>query len=143
MKRTFLLILFGAIALGGASTTALAQSTPPVELPRHDLTGLAAWQNVNKSNLSNGEYRNGWYNRGAYGGGIFGWYWTDHHKTEIEAGASNRVRFWTYETYRAEGLVGSAGAEYRFSTRRIGVAQQYQFFRKKYGVKTQSPDRAQ
>jgi hypothetical protein len=129
MKRTALLMLFGAITLGGASTPAFAQATPVVELPRHDLTGLAAWQNVNKSNLSNGEYRNNWYNRGAYGGGVFGWYWTDHHKTEIEVGGSNRVRFWTYDTYRAESLIGSAGAEYTFSTRRIGVAQQYQFFR--------------
>jgi hypothetical protein len=129
MKRTALLILVGGITLGSASTTAFAQGTAPVELPRHDFAGLAAWQNVNKSTLSNGDYRNDWYNRGAYGGAVFGWHWTDHHKTEIEAGVSDRVRFWTYDTYRADGLIGSAGAEYVFRTRRIGVAQQYQFFR--------------
>ncbi|MEP6916992.1 MAG: hypothetical protein ABJC89_15170 [Acidobacteriota bacterium] len=129
MTRTALLILLGGITLGGASPPAFAQAPPPAQLPRHDFTGLAAWQNVNKANLSDGDYRNDWYNRGAYGGGVFGWYWTDHHKTELEIGASNRVRFWTYSTYRAEGLIGSAGAEYRFSTRRVAVAQQYQFFR--------------
>jgi hypothetical protein len=129
MKRTALIILLGGITLGGPSSRAFAQAAAPGELPRHDFTGLAAWQSVDKSNLAEGDYSNDWYNRGAYGGAVFGWYWNDHHKTEVEVGASNRVRFSTFNTYRAEGLIGSARGEYRFSTRRVAVAQQYQFFR--------------
>jgi hypothetical protein len=128
MKRKALLILAVGVALGGSSIPAFAQNAQPPDLPRGDAAGIVGWQNVNKSELS-AEFRNDWYNRAAYGGVVAGWYWTDHLKTEVEAGASSKVRFQTYRTFPVDNFFGSGTSQYTFSTRRLAIAQQYQFFR--------------
>jgi hypothetical protein len=126
MRHPALFIL--ALGVSVIGSPALAQTTPPAAISRGDITGIAAWQNVNKSNLG-GQYHDDWYNRGLYGGGIAGWYWTDHHKTEVEAGASTAARFTVYRGYPAENPAAFATSMFTFSTRRIAISQHYQFFR--------------
>jgi hypothetical protein len=113
----------------GAAGNAFAQAQAPAPLARGDAAGLVGWMNVDKSGLGD-QGRNDWYNRGFYGGGVAGWYWTDHHKTEIEVGASTSVDFWVYRSIAADGnFPAFGGSQFTFSTRRVAIGQQYQFLR--------------
>ncbi|OFW08084.1 MAG: hypothetical protein A3H96_22065 [Acidobacteria bacterium RIFCSPLOWO2_02_FULL_67_36] len=120
------LAVVAASATFGLVPAALAQQ-PPDRLARGDAAGTIGWFNGNKSNLSGRSYNN-WYTRAAYGAALVGWYWTDHHKTEIEFGASSAARLWT-SLDAVDGIPAYGSAEYTFSTTRIAIAQQYQFLR--------------
>ena len=102
-----------------------AQTAPP-RVTRSDLSGTVAWFNADKGELV--EY-NDWYNRSIYGGGSFGWYWTDHLKSEIDFGVSSKAEKETYRRDQIDGADVSIESLYGFSTRRLAFAQQYQFFR--------------
>ena len=93
---------------------------------RADVTAVLAWLNANKSGLS--DY-NDWYNRSAYGGASVGWFWTDHLKTELDFGASSPAELYATKELEIDGVHTYTASEYRFSTRRIAVNQQYQFLR--------------
>ena len=72
-----------AIVLRASAPAAGAQGVAgPVS--RADLSVSAGWFNADKSELSSERNGNDWYNHSLYGGGAFGWYWTDHLKTEVE-----------------------------------------------------------
>ena len=93
----FVTIVAAAVVLGipGRASSQPAQSSHPVY--RTDASGSVGWLNGDKSNL--GEYA-GWYNRSFYGGGTFGWYWTHHLKTELEAGAGSQAEMHLYSSER-------------------------------------------
>jgi hypothetical protein len=64
-----------------------------------------------------------------FGGPSMGWYWTDHLKTEIDAGAGT-----TASAYASEPLVINGRTSYSFidssvTRRAAGISQHYQFFR--------------
>jgi hypothetical protein len=126
-RHTLLLLAIGTL-ISGAGGTAFAQTPLPSRLARGDVSGQAAWMHVDKSDVAE-QGRNDWYNRGFYGGGTAGWYWTDHHKTEVEVGASSAVRFWAYRAVVADGVPVGQSSEFTFSTRRVAIGEQYQFFR--------------
>jgi hypothetical protein len=128
MKRKALLILAIGIPLSAVPAAAFAQTAPPPTLARRDVVGTVGWQHVNKSDLSGGS-GNDWFNRGLYGGGAFGWYWTENHKTEVEAGASARARFHTYDSFPVDNTIAYGSSQYTLSTRRVAINEQYQFFR--------------
>jgi hypothetical protein len=107
-------------------TLGFSSPTSAQPLVRADVTGLIAWLNANKSGLS--EY-NDWYNRSAYGGVSGGWYWTDHHKTEVDVGASSPAELYAATPIDLNGARTYIYSEYRFSTRRIAISQRYQFMR--------------
>jgi hypothetical protein len=109
----------------GAWAQSLTTSQP---VSRVDVTGVVAWLNANKSDLSSDPY-NDWYNRAAFVGIGGGWYWTDHLKTEVDGGVSSRVTLRVYSNVNEPTRQVLTQSEYAFSTRRIGVAQQYQFGR--------------
>src|SRR4051812_25527765 len=110
-----------------ACTLALVAAAPAAAQPisRGDATGVAGWFNANQSEYSS---YNDWYNRSAYLGAILGWYWTEHHKTEVEVGATSAVDFYGVQTIDIDGQRASGSSQHRFSTRRITAGQQYQFF---------------
>ena len=58
-----------------------------------------------------------------------GWHWTEHHKTEIEAGAGSAVRHRVVPRHRREQRPVPRTREFTFRTQRIALGQQYQFFR--------------
>jgi hypothetical protein len=95
-------------------------------LQQADLSGLVGWLNASTSELSS--YDN-WYNRSAYGSAIFGWYWTDHIKTELEVAISSPAEVYAARAVDIDGERRLANSEHRFSTRRVTAGQQYQFFR--------------
>lgn len=107
----------------------LAQTTPAVRaqtrprLVRGDVSGTLGWLNGNVRRI---ETYDDWYNRGFFGGLSFGWYWTDHLKTEVGMGASNGVRVWA-----ATPVFGPDQrfytSELELDTRRLSIHQHYQF----------------
>lgn len=97
-------------------------------MARADAGASVGWLNGNKSALSD-QSSNDWYNRGLYGAGTFGWYWTDHHKTEVEAGITNRADFYTYRLVTIGNITSPRTSEFTFRTRRVAVSERYQFFR--------------
>jgi outer membrane protein W len=118
--RAYSVVLSAVLTLG---FTAQANAQP---LVRADFTGIIAWLNVNKSGLT--EY-NDWYNRSAYGGAAAGWFWTDHLRTEVDIGASSPAELYAARPIDLDGVRTYTYSEYRFSTRRIALSQQYQFLR--------------
>lgn len=105
----------------GAQTT--SQTSPP-DVVRPDIGGSIGWLNVNKSELSS---HNNWYNRGLQGAVTFGWYWSTHVKTELEASASKRADFYASNELVFDGIRSHVASEHTFSTRRLTVGQHYQF----------------
>ena len=116
---------FLTLCVPGAWAQNLASSDP---VNRADVTGIVGWLNADRSEFTFERY-NTWDNRAAFGGASAGWYWTDHLKTEVDAGLSSRV------TRRSNDYVNDGKQtrivydEYRFASRRFGVAQHYQFRR--------------
>jgi len=110
-----------------SAAPALAQSSG--KITQADVAGSIGWLNVDKSNLSNNQSSNDWYNRSVYGGAAAGWYWTDHLKTEVEAGVSSRASLLVYGVDFVNGAAITRYSRYSFATTRLGVSQQYQFLR--------------
>jgi hypothetical protein len=122
--HTLLQVTGLTLALAPAAAAQPAQTPNP--LSQSDVGLAIGWFNADKGGLTSYDE---WYNRSVYGGGSFGWYWTDHHKTEVEAGATSKesLRVFEYEVV-ANRQVNRESA-YSFSTRRFALAQHYQFYR--------------
>jgi hypothetical protein len=116
----------GLFLLGTAPAAWAQPARPPGPAARSDLTGSLGWFNADKGDLL--EY-NRWYNRSLFAGVNFGWYWTDHLKTEIEAGASSSAEVDVYTNRVINNRQTFFESNFRFATRRIAIGQQYQFFR--------------
>jgi hypothetical protein len=123
MKPHIVLI---AVLLGAAvPAVAHAQSPPAPARPRADVAGTIGWLSGNKSTLA-GESHNDWYNRGLYGGVTAGWYWTEHHKMEVEAGLTNDIDFQTYRSTYVDGVQAWGGSVFNYTLRRVAVGELYQ-----------------
>jgi hypothetical protein len=116
-------IMLLSASLAAAQSSALV-SIPPAPIPRPDIAGSVGWLNVNKSEIST---YNDWYNRAAQGALTFGWYWSTHLKTELEASVSTREEFFAFREEFINGSRAAFHTEHTFSTRRITLSQQYQF----------------
>jgi hypothetical protein len=112
------------LLIGLLSAAAVPAGAQP--LARGDVTGTLGWFNANKSEFDS---YNDWYNRSAHVGALVGWYWSDHLKTELELGATSRTNLYTSRPLVIDGQPNYISSEHRFSTRRLGIGQQYQFFR--------------
>jgi hypothetical protein len=120
-----LVAAFLTLCAPGAWAQSLTSAQP---VSRVDVTGIVAWLNADKSGLSPDRYDD-WYNRAAFAGAGAGWYWTDHLKTEVDGGISSRVTRRVVDYSSTPERLRISEDEYQFVTRRIGVAQQYQFGR--------------
>lgn len=98
-------------------------------ISRADLSATIGWLNAEQSEVDTSREGNEWYNRSVYGGVGLGWYWTDHWRTDIEGGASSSADLWAYTTRVIDGRGVSVSTRYTFSTKRLAVGQQYQFYR--------------
>ena len=94
-----------------------------------DLSVAVGWLNAEQSEVDTYRGGNDWYNRSVYGGVGLGWYWTDHWKTEVDGGVSSSADLWAYTTRVIDGRGVSVSTRYTFSTKRLAVGQQYQFYR--------------
>jgi hypothetical protein len=116
-----------ALLLAGAPSAGAQPAAGP--LFRADVSGSLGWFNAGKPEISASDGRDDWYNRSLYGGAAFAWYWTDHWKTEIEGGASSEAELRTYTQTIVNGRPATVYSEHRFSTKRLAIGQQYQFYR--------------
>lgn len=110
------------------SAAALAQPSPPGPLTRGDVAATIGWLNGNKSEVQTAS-TNDWYDHGLYVGVAAGWYWTDHHKTQIEAGLTNSIDFQTYRSVPIGGTQGWGSSIFTYTLRRVAIGEHYQFFR--------------
>jgi hypothetical protein len=121
-------VAIAAVVLLGVAPAARAQAVAgPVS--RADVSVSLGWLNADKSELDSNLGRNDWYNRSLYGGAGLGWYWTDHLKTEIEGGVSTGADLLVYTPTVIDGRQATLYSTYTISTRRLGISQQYQFYR--------------
>jgi hypothetical protein len=117
-----------AIVLVASAPAARAQGVAgPVS--RADLFVSAGWFNADKSELSSERAGNDWYNHSLYGGVGFGWYWTDHLKTEIDGGATTGADLRVYTPTVVDGRQATLYSTYTIGTTRLAISQQYQFYR--------------
>ena len=120
--------VFVAVALLAVTPLAGAQ-TVPAPVSRADVTGTLGWLSENKAELNSDRYGNDWYNQSIYAGAGFGWYWTDHWKTDIEAGISSSAELNVYTSTVIDRRPTTVNSTYEFVTRRLALGQHYQFFR--------------
>jgi outer membrane protein W len=102
---------------------------PPAPVSRADVSATIGWLNAKQSEVDTYRGGNDWYNRSVYGGVGLGWYWTDHWRTDIESGVSSSADLWAYTTRVIDGRGVSVSTNYTFSTKRLAIGQQYQFYR--------------
>jgi len=87
MKR--LTVFLSASLLLAAAPPLLAQDQPaPPRLMRGDISGTVGWVTINKSDVRS---YNDWHSQFGVSGGV-GWYWTDHHKTQVDFAATTAAR---------------------------------------------------
>jgi hypothetical protein len=123
MKRSSPIV---AALLMGFWSAAAAQPPALPSMPRADAAGTIGWLNLNKSSV---ESYDDWYNRGVYGGLGVGWYWTENLKSEVEFGASAKAEVYRTRQILVAGVPEFENGRYTFSTTRLSLHQQYQFFR--------------
>lgn len=118
-------LILAAAAVIAIAVPAHAQQSP---LMRGDVAGTLGWLSGNKSETQS-QSSNDWYNHGFYMGVQGGWYWTDHHKTEVEAGLTTPIEFWTYRSFTVDGLSAWRTSVFTYKLGRLAVGQHYQFLR--------------
>jgi len=99
-------------------------SEAQVALPRHDAVISIGWAGSEVGLTDYDRWR-----ASLFLGGSTGHYWTDHLKTEIEAGWHNAADSETYEELVIGSLRTSARSTYRIGEVRLAVGQVYQFGR--------------
>jgi hypothetical protein len=109
-----------------AGTTVPGQS-PSNRLVRADVSASVGWTNVNKGRL---EPYDDWHSV-VSGDVAVGWYWTDHLRTDVYAGATDDFTVFTINPATVGGPQPSS-SQHRFAFRRAGVSQQYQFGRNQW-----------
>jgi hypothetical protein len=97
----------------------------PSPLVRADASGTLGWLMVRTDGMPSYD---DWYSS-LYGGGSAGWYWTDHLKTEVEGGRSAEVERHVYRSERLDNQWITRESTFRVGTRRLAIAQLYQFYR--------------
>ncbi len=121
MKRWYVPIVLGCCVFAAAE--AESQTAP---VARADAAGFLGWLNAAQPDLDDYDH---WYHRSLFAGGSAGWYWTDHLKTEIDAGITTEAQLNAAPTIVVDNRILWRFSRYRFSTRRLGVSQQFQAFR--------------
>ena len=114
-------VLVVGLLLAGAVTVRAEDQTG--RLAHGDVTGAIGWLHVNKDSL---DPYNGW-SQALFGSVSVGLYWTDHLKTEIQAGANNGFSVYAPERFEINGQSFNAAAKYTFAGRRLSAIGQYQF----------------
>ncbi len=109
---------------------ALAQTAArPDPVARADVLGVVGWLHVDRSDL---DPYGAWVSRIGFVGGGMGWYWTDHLKTEVDAGVRDPLERAPIELHVGHPLVAqplAGGSEHASGYIRAGhvrraVAQQ-------------------
>jgi outer membrane protein W len=119
-------ILLFALGIAAHAQAAHAQDLIAAPLVRADAWAGVGWHHARLA--EEGEYDD-WYHRSLSGSASAGWYWTDHLKTEIDAGTTSRGRIFVSEFAVVNGQPTNRYGYITHRTRTLGVTQQYQFLR--------------
>ena len=128
MKR--LTVFLAASLLLAAAPPLLAQDEPaPPRLMRGDISGTVSWVTINKSDVRS---YNDWHSQFGVSGGA-GWYWTDHHKTQVEFAATTAASVYSSEPF----VVGPQQQTFvttvrSYESQRVSLTQLYQFRRNEW-----------
>src|SRR5262245_8239222 len=115
------------------ATPAPAQDVLKAPVSRADIQFVAGWQNLrNRHEPENVPYRNDWVNDIFFGGMGAGWYWTDHHKTQVDFGAGTKATSYTSQQITVGGTVTYESSIVERREKNVSITQQYQFFRNQW-----------
>jgi opacity protein-like surface antigen len=111
----------------GVAAPAAAQAQDVVRpVARADAWAAVGWHHARLAEA--GEYDD-WYHSSVAGTLGASWYWTDHLRTEIDAGATSRGRIYVFEPAFTDNQITGRYGWIRHRTRAVGVTHHYQFFR--------------
>jgi hypothetical protein len=129
--RTFMLVAFGCVI--GSATAAAQAPEPGSAAGRADFYAVTGWQNLRmeRSGDFDGPDHN-WAHAILFGGAGTGWYWTDHLKTQIDAGTGTPARHYRYRSRTINGFQTSEISRVRVRRPSLALSQQYQFFRNEW-----------
>ena len=124
------LLAAASLVLGMAPPPLLAQDQPaPPRLMRGDISGTVGWVSLNKSDVRS---YNDWHSQFGVSGGA-GWYWTDHHKTQVEVAATTAAT-----VYSSQQIVVAPQQQTflttvrNYESQRVSLTQLYQFRRNEW-----------
>jgi hypothetical protein len=92
-------------------------------LAQADASGSVGWLNGNGGPVA----VDTWFHRSVYAGVDFGWYWTNHLKTQIEGGVGSKATVRTYESVIVDNRRATQFSRYEFTGSSLAIGQQYQF----------------
>jgi len=110
------------IALLACPMWAAGQPVTAVGLPRAEASGLVGWFSANEEQV---KAHDDWYHRSWSADVSIGYYWTEHLKTEITGGMTSEGELWGVRISPLGGVYSPV--VHQFSTRAVGIGQQYQF----------------
>jgi hypothetical protein len=127
-----LTVIAAASLLFAPAPRLLAQDNPqpsPHRLMRGDVSGTVNWVSINKSDVRS---YNDWHSQFGVSGGL-GWYWTDHHKTQVDVAATTAASVYSSQPY----LVGPQQQTFvttvrSYESQRVSLIQLYQFRRNEW-----------
>ena len=113
-----------ALLLTTASAAA-AQPSAVAALPRADVQAAIGWQNLRADRTAS---FNNWINSIAFVDAGAGWYWTEHLRTQIDAGLGSSGRSTRFVDRSRESRSRFQEVDTDVRPRTFAVGQQYQFF---------------
>jgi hypothetical protein len=118
-----------SLLLGMAPPLLAQDQPPPPRLMRGDVSGTLGWVGINKSDFRS---YNNWHSQFGVGAGA-GWYWTDHHKTQVEFGATTATSVYSSQPI----LVAPQQQTFvtmvrKYESQRVSLTQLYQFRRNQW-----------
>ena len=130
MKR--LILLAAASLLLAPAPRLLAQDNAqpsPQRLMRGDVSGTINWVSINKSDVRS---YNDWHSQFGVSGGA-GWYWTDHHKTQVDFAATTAASVYSSQPYLVAPQQQTFVTTVRsYESQRVTLIQLYQFRRNEW-----------
>ena len=101
----------------------------PQRLMRGDVSGTINWVSINKSDVRS---YNDWHSQFGVSGGL-GWYWTDHHKTQVDFAATTAASVYSSQPYLVSPQQQTFVTTVRsYESQRVTLIQLYQFRRNEW-----------
>ena len=98
-------------------------------LVRGDVSGTVNWVVISKSDVRS---YNDWHSQFGVTGGV-GWYWTDHHKTQVDFTGTTAARVYSSQPYFVTPQQQTFVTTLRsYESQRVSLIQLYQFRRNEW-----------
>ena len=130
--RTILLGALGWLICAASVAGQTPEASPAAG--RADFHAAIGWQNLrmDRDNDPFDRPDHNWTHAILYGGGGVGWYWTEHLKTQVDAGGGTPARHYQYRARTINGFQASEISRVRVTRPSVALSQHYQFFRNEW-----------